>query len=165
VEEMIRQNRAASVAGFYYLALFGALTLPDICGALASSDGKASKSKYIAWLRDNVPEQAADADQLYGLRCSLLHQGRALPHGGTFPIACMFPSPAVGQLHNLSTEVNGHRVGWLSIPLFVDEVARGTEEWFRKFGGTETVTRNMEKFARLRPDGLPPHVAGIPVIA
>lgn len=162
---MIRQIRAASVAGLYYLALFGALTLPDICGALAASDGKASKTSYIAWLRYNVPEQAADADQLYGLRCSLLHQGRALPHGGTFPIACMFPSPGAGQLHSLSTEVNGDRVGWLSIPMFVDEVTRGTEKWFRTFGTTETVTRNMEKFARVRPEGLPPHVAGSPVIA
>lgn len=165
VQEIIRQVRAASAAGLYYLALFGALTLPDICGALASKDGKASRSKYTAWLRDNVPEQAGDADIIYGLRCSLLHQGRALPHGGTFPIACMFPSPGVGQLHNLSTDVNGDRVGWLSIPMFVDEVTRGTEEWFWKFGTTETVTRNMEKFARIRPEGLPPHVVGSPVIA
>jgi hypothetical protein len=165
VEEMIRQIRAASVTGLYYLALFGALSLPDICGALASSDGKASKSKYTAWLRDNVPEQASDADLIYGLRCSLLHQGRALPHGGTFPIASVFPSPGAGQLHNLSTEVNGERVGWLSIPMFVDEVTRGAEVWFEKFGATETVTRNMEKFARIRPEGLPPHFAGSPVIA
>jgi hypothetical protein len=62
VEEMIRQIRAASAAGLYYLALFGALTLPDICGALTASDGKATKSKYTAWLRGNVPEEAGDAD-------------------------------------------------------------------------------------------------------
>jgi hypothetical protein len=77
----------------------------------------------------------------------------------------MFPSPGVCYLHNLSTEVNGDRVGWLSIPMFVDEVTRGAEEWFRKYGTTETVTRNMEKFARIRPEGLPPHVVGSPVIA
>ena len=139
--------------------------MPDICGALTASDGKATKSKYTAWLRGNVPEEAGDADLIYGLRCSLLHQGRTLPHGGTFPIACMFPSPGVCYLHNLSTEVNGDRVGWLSIPMFVDEVTRGAEEWFRKYGTTETVTRNMEKFARIRPEGLPPHVVGSPVIA
>lgn len=51
MEEMIRQIRAASVAGLYYLALFGALTLPDICGALAASDGKASKTKYTKAVR------------------------------------------------------------------------------------------------------------------
>jgi hypothetical protein len=165
MEEIIRQVRAASVAGLFYLALFGALTLPDICGALAAKDGKASGSKYVAWLRDNVPEQAGDAAEIYGLRCSLLHQGRTLPHGSTFPIACVFPSPGASQLHNLSTVVNGNRVGWLSIPMFVDEVTRGAEEWFRKFGTTETVIRNMEKFVRIRPEGLPPHLGGSTVIA
>ena len=166
MEEMIRQIRAASaVADLYFLALFGALALPDICGALVSSDGRASKSKYTAWLRDNVPEHAAQADMIYGLRCSLLHQGRSLPHGGNFPIACTYPSPETPQLHNLSTASNGSTVGWLSIPIFVDEMTRGAESWFQKFGTTETVIRNMEKFARIRPEGLPPHASGIPIIA
>jgi hypothetical protein len=165
MDEMIRQIRAASAAGLYYLALFGALTLPDICGALASSDGKATGTKYKAWLRDNVPGDASDADLIYGLRCSLLHQGRALPHGSAFPIACMLPSPGVPQFHRLSTETNGDRVGWLSIPAFVDEMTQAAESWFATFGNTETVIRNFEKFARIRPEGLPPHVLGTPVIA
>jgi hypothetical protein len=165
MEEIIRQIRAASAGGLYYLALFGALTLPDICGALASSDGKATKAKYIAWLRTNVPEEADDAELIYGLRCSLLHQGRALPHGSTFPVAFMVPSAQAGGLHSLSTEVNGDRVGWVSIPMFTEEVTRGAESWFSQFGTTQTVVRNMEKFARVRPEGLPPHVTGTPVIA
>lgn len=164
VEELIRQIRAASVAELYYLALFGALALPDICGALASNDGKASGSKYKMWLRDNVPSQANEADSVYGLRCSLIHQGRAQPHSSAFPIAFTYPSPNVGQIHNLSTVVNGDRVGWLSIPIFVDEVCGGAEAWLVKFGASQTVLTNYEKFARFRPEGLPPHFAG-PVIA
>lgn len=162
MDELIRQIREASTSGLFYLALLGALSLPDICGALASDDGKASPSKYKSWLQDNVPQQAGGADEIYGLRCSLLHQGRAMPHGSHFPIA--FMHPAAGQLHNLSTEVNGDRVGWLSIPIFVDEVTRGAESWLSQFGTTRTVKRNLAKFARLRPAGLPPHVSG-PVIA
>jgi hypothetical protein len=75
MNEILRQIRAASATGLYFLALFCALTLPDICGALESENGQASGSKYKAWLRANVPEQATDADLIYGLRCSLLHQG------------------------------------------------------------------------------------------
>lgn len=97
--------------------------------------------------------------------CSLTHQGRMLPHGGHFPIACTFPHPSVPQIHNLSTVVGDDTVGWLSIPLFVDEITRGAEAWFAKYGETARVKRNMEKFARLRPEGLPPHVAGAPIIA
>jgi hypothetical protein len=165
MDEMIRQIRAASAAGLFYLALFGALTLPDICGALASSDGKATGTKYKTWLRDYVPEQANNADLVYGLRCSLLHQGRTLPHGGTYPIASVAPAPGRGEIHNLSTVVDGKQVGWLSISMFVDEMTRGAEAWFERFGDSETVIRNFEKFARIRPDGLPPHVAGVSVIA
>jgi hypothetical protein len=162
MNELIAQIRAASDAGLYYLALLGALVLPDICGALSSKEGTASASKYKEWLRNNVPDQAGQADEIYGLRCSLLHQGRAMPHGGHFPIAFMYPTG--GQLHNLATEVNGERVGWLSIPIFVDEVTRGAEQWLQQFGQTNRVKKNLEKFARLRPEGLPPHVGG-PVIA
>ena len=161
--ELIAQIRAAAAMGLHYLALMGALSLPDVCGALASANGKASGPKYKDWLRANVPEQAGSADAIYGLRCSLLHQGRALPHGSVFPIAFTFP-PSV-QLHNLSTVVNGQQVGWMSVPVFVEEVTRGAERWLAQHGMTNTVQRNLEQFARYRPEGLPPHVAGAPVIA
>ncbi len=163
MDELIAQIRLASANGLYYLALLGALTLPDICGALGSENGRASPSKYKDWVRRNVPEQADEAEDLYLLRCSLLHQGRAMPSGGHFPIAFMHPS--AGQLHNLSTvSADGDQVGWLSIPVFVGEVTRGAERWLEQVGDTKRVTRNLEKFARLRPDGLPGHVEG-PVIA
>ncbi len=163
MDELIAQIRAASTAGLYYMALLGALTLPDICGALSSKDGAASASKYKDWLRKYVPEQAAEADDIYGLRCSLLHQGRAMPQGGTFPIA--FMGPGGMQLHNLSTIVNGKQVGWISVEMFVEEVTGGAERWLKKYGQTNTVARNLGKFARLRPEGLPPHVVGQGVIA
>jgi hypothetical protein len=162
MEELIQQIRLASTHGLYYLALLGALSLPDICGALASDNGRASGSKYKDWLRRHVPGQASGADEIYGLRCSLLHQGQAMPHNGHFPIA--FTAPGTGQLHNLSTVVGNSQVGWLSIEMFVDEVTQGAELWLTQYGSSKTVVRNLEKFARLRPEGLPPHVAG-PVIA
>ena len=82
--------------------------------------------------------------------------------GESFPIA--FMAPGGPQLHNLSSMVGEDQVGWLSIEIFVDEVTKGAEELLRKRGGTRTVQRNLERFARLRPEGIPPHVRG-PVIA
>jgi hypothetical protein len=162
MEEFISQIRAASKGGLYYLALFGALAIPDIFGALGSGNGKASGSKHKAWVEENVPGQAGEAAELYGLRCSLMHQGRAIPHGSHFPIA--FMAPGVGQLHNLSTVAGDSQIGWISIEILVEEITTGAEEWLRQFGETQTVVRNMKKFARLRAEGLPPHVQG-PVIA
>lgn len=113
MDELIAQIRQASASGLYYLALLGALTLPDICGALNSENGRASGPKYRDWLRKYIPEQADEADDIYGPRCSLLHQGQAKPKGGQFPIA--FTHPSVGQLHKLSTVSgdDGSRIGWL----------------------------------------------------
>jgi hypothetical protein len=63
----------------------------------------------------------------------------------------------------LSTIVEDSQIGWISIELLVDEITDAAEKWLREFGDTQTVERNMEKFARLRVEGLPPHVEG-PVI-
>jgi hypothetical protein len=161
MKELIAQIRAASAQGLYYLALYGVLTLPDLCGALGSENGRSSGPKFKKWLKENVPGQAGDAEGIWGLRCSLLHQGHTTPKGG-FPIA--FMAPGGFQMHNLSTVVGEDQVGWLSIEIFVEEVTAAAENWLREFGNTQTVKRNLEKFARLRPEGIPPHVAG-PVIA
>jgi hypothetical protein len=163
MDELFAQIRAASTAGLYYLALVGTLVLPDICGALDSDDGRASGAKYRSWIEKNVPQQAENAGLIYGLRCSLLHQGRAMPRGGPFRIAFMAPTAGI-QLHGIVTSVDDDEVGWLSIPDFVEEIAAGAEQWLARVGNTKRVQTNLTNFARLRPEGLLPHVAG-PVIA
>src|SRR5437899_735182 len=95
--DLMNQIHQALVAGAYMPALMVTLAPPDICGALGSNDGRASGSKYKAWLVDwfelNAGTAAArkiggnEAASLYGFRCSLLHQGSAHPHGGRQPIA------------------------------------------------------------------------------
>jgi len=163
MDELIREIRAALAGGLYYLALYGALALPDICGALGSENGRATPSKYKSWLKENVPSEAGDAELIYGLRCSLLHQGRAFPHGSVFPLA--FTYSPTGGFHNFSTVVNGEQVGWVDTAIFIREMTSGAEKWLRTYEGTNTVEGNLDKFARLRPEGLPPHVVGMPVIA
>ena len=71
---------AANTAGLYFLALAGALVIPDICGALESPDGKTNGARYTAWFNTNVaPKYSAGLVQLSGedcyfFRCSFLHQ-------------------------------------------------------------------------------------------
>jgi hypothetical protein len=164
VDELLRQIRKSVGLGLYFVALLGVLTVPDLCGALGSDDGKATGAKYKRWIRDNVPKHSGNADLIYGLRCSLLHQGSALPHGGTFPVALTVT--ATGGVHNLSTvQADGSQVGWFHLPFLVEEFVSAAEAWLATFGETATVIRNTEKFARLRLEGLPPHATGTPVFA
>ena len=49
MELILKEIERALDAKLYYLALQASLTLPDICGALQSDNGKATGDKYIAW--------------------------------------------------------------------------------------------------------------------
>ena len=109
MDELIQQVRAAAASNLYFVALLGVLAIPDICGALSSNDGKASGSKYKQWLRDNVPEQAGDADLIYGLRCSLLHQGQAQLEAARNALVAAAKQVSVLKAQRAASEANRRR--------------------------------------------------------
>lgn len=162
MDELITEIRGALDAGLNVLALMGTLALVDICGAVESENGTATASKFKTWLKANVPGQAANADNIYGLRCSLLHQGRALPHGARYPVA--FTVPGGPQIHGGQWIAGSDQITFISIPIFVDEVTHGAEAWLAKYGNTQNVQKNLNKFARLHPNGLSPWT-DFPIIA
>src|ERR1017187_5571386 len=49
MRDILAQTRAANAVGLYYVALFSAFALPDICAALESRDGETNGSLYRAW--------------------------------------------------------------------------------------------------------------------
>jgi hypothetical protein len=49
--------------------------------------------------------------------------------------------------------------------MFVEEMAESVDRWLADFGETQLVQRNMLRFVRRRPEGLPPHVLGGAVVA
>jgi len=71
-------ERALNVGGLYYLAVSMALTLPDVCAAVESPDGKTSPKKYKAWYDKNLANRyvSITAEDCYSLRCGVSHQGR-----------------------------------------------------------------------------------------
>ena len=78
---LIAQTRKALDADLYYLALFSALAVPDICGGIDSADGRASGARYRDWYtRHVIPRyDTLTADECYQYRCAALHQGRSEP--------------------------------------------------------------------------------------
>ncbi|WBV72395.1 hypothetical protein PGH42_05345 [Legionella pneumophila] len=52
--EFLDQISKGIEANLYYLALFASLSIPDICGALGSENGKSRRDKYINWFNENV---------------------------------------------------------------------------------------------------------------
>lgn len=166
IQPIVDQMRAASAANLYYVALITALTLPDICAALEAENGKSTRSKHKAWLVVHGGRSEEAADIVYGLRCSLLHEGSGYPHGQTLRVAFVEPRPgAASPVHGVNMLMGEGQVLWYGIPEFVEEVALAVEAWTSKYGAASTVLRNLEKVVRVRLEGLPPFVAGAPVIA
>jgi len=64
--------------GFHYLAVVTALTLPDICGALESEDGWATKPRFVAWWEQWMAPRypLMTAEDAYALRSGIVHQAK-----------------------------------------------------------------------------------------
>jgi hypothetical protein len=162
---LLAQTRAAMSAGLYLPALMLAVTIPDVCAALSSEDGKTTGPKYQEWLVTHANYSLDGARGLYQFRCRLLHEGsvnRGKPRAPR--IAFVEPAPRRPQVHDLATQVGEDLVQWLSIPVVVEDLVTRAEAWHQKFGQTNRVQRNKARCVQVYPDGLPGHVSGLPVV-
>lgn len=96
MELILKEIELALDAKLYYLALEASLTLPDICAALQSDDGRASKSKYIAWYDTYAKEPgnlSISGKDCYYFRCSYVHQAQTTHENATYS-RIIFLAPA-----------------------------------------------------------------------
>src|SRR5439155_17534405 len=103
VDMITREMEGALDAGLYYLAVVLALTLPDICAALESVDGKSNGQRYAAWydswLGPHYP--TLTGTDLYRLRCAVVHQGRfGHPQMPYSRVLFALPNPQRHVIHN-----------------------------------------------------------------
>ena len=168
----------------YYLALFGALTIPDIAGALEAADGRATGDRYKDWyekwvrprFKEDVQRQLAErgitdilpqlenpltGDACYRFRCSLLHQGRTQDPKSPYS-RIIFIEPGV------TTNVVHYGVMndalCIEVPSFCHEVVAGSKLWLHSVEGTEPYDTNNDRFVRRYDSGLAPYIVGVPVI-
>ncbi len=148
--------------GLYFLALIATLSIPDMCAGLESPDGQTSGARYIAWFDQWVaPRYGGNVTgtDCYGLRCSLLHEGRAHPHQGLYSRAIFVEPNPIGVFHNnvLNDALN------LDIPTFCRDVIEGAQQWLQAVQGTPTFEANLQTFFTRHPTGIAPYIVGIRV--
>lgn len=164
MQDIIHQVRSASGGGLYYVALFSALALPDICGALESANGQASKNNYVAWFNAHVApsyDGFLDGENCYYFRCSILHQGSTQhPRGRYSRIIFIEPGSSGGICHNniMNDALN------IDVRIFCEDLCRGAERWWQANSTQPNVQRNLPLFVRRYPTGLAPYIGGVPVI-
>src|SRR5258706_10529303 len=142
VDRLFEEIAIAATNGLYFLALIATLSVPDMCSGLESPDGQTKGPQYIAWFdRWVAPRYASNFDgtDCYGLRCSLLHEGRARPHQGLYARAIFVEPSPIGVFHNnvLNDALN------LDIPSFCRDVIDGARQWLPTVQGTPTFESNL----------------------
>lgn len=169
MRDLLQQIDRATAANLYYVALLAALSLPDICGAMESDAGEATRQKYIAWFdRWVAPRYAVrgapslTGEVCYYYRCSALHQGRAAhPRMGYSRVLFVEPGAATNVFHNniINDALN------IDLRFFIRDLLNGAREWLQQAEGTANYLRNYALFMQRHPNGLAPYIVGVPVIA
>jgi hypothetical protein len=175
MRDFFDQVRRAADTNLYFLSLAGGLVIPDICGALEASDGRATRRSYVKWFDAHVAHKyrvgtsgraSFTGEDCYGLRCSLLHQGTLQPHRGGYS-RVLFLEPqdngATGR-HRLHNNVMEDALN-IDVRTFVSEMVTSALRWLESVEGTALYETNAAKFMRRYPNGLAPYIGGVPLIA
>ena len=171
MDEFLQQLLIAAEAGMYYLAILGALTVPDICAGLESEDGLTNGERYRSWFDQWVapkyavgPERTPSftGEDAWRFRCSMLHHGTTQHPASRYVRVLFVPSGPNGNVfHNnvLNDALN------LDIPTFCNDVVQSALSWRSVVDASGTYRRNLDKFVRVHPTGVPPYIVGSPVIS
>ena len=102
LEAVLQEIEKALQSGFYYTAIVMTLTLPDICAALESPDGRTERKLYKKWYNDNLSLKFPNltASDCYSLRCGVVHQGRMGLAGSQFGRVIFTLPSRRGTAHN-----------------------------------------------------------------
>lgn len=170
VRDYLDQVQRASDAHLYYLSLAGALLVPDMAGAAEAEDGIAKPARYVSWFDRYVAAHYPKRDEspimsgtdCWGLRCSLLHQGRLAPHQGSFSRVLFIEPGATTNFFHLGVQDDALHI---DVTRFVADVVSGALTWLDAVEDSAVYQRNYSESMQRYPEGLAPYIGGVPVIA
>jgi hypothetical protein len=161
--QLLNEINLASSRGLPLIAIAGAVALPDICVSLVSDDGRSTPDGYRAWCEENLsgdPFSFITADDLYSMRCGILHNGRlaGLKHNVS---RLIFTFPESG-LAVINGKLNG--AYYYSVTNFCYNITASAADWFERNKESQNLQKNLDNLMQFRMN-LPGHVVGIPIIA
>ena len=163
METILSEIERALDAGLYYLAIVLALTLPDICAALESNDGRTTSDKYKAWYDANLVDELGGltAADCYSIRCGVVHQGRLGFPGKQFG-RVIFSVPT-SQGHIFHNNVINDALQFDAV-LFTRTILNAVRGWVKRSAADPNVQANLPNLIQHRSQGLAPYIVGVPII-
>jgi hypothetical protein len=168
MELLLQQIEEALTDRLYFVALFTALGLPDICGAIDSSDGQATGPRYQGWFDEYVASKCygvLSGQDCYIIRCSVLHQG-TLEHSRSrySRIILTPPNPQQIVVHlNRMSDASGTSLD-INIETLCRDLVASVRTWLAAKSNDALFQTNITRFMNVYPHGFG-HIQGIPVIA
>jgi len=164
MKNLLGQIKKGLDNNLYYLSLFAVLSIPDICGAIDSENGEASKDKYVQWFNKYVARKYTgflDGEDCYYFRCSLLHQGSSQhPKSNYSRVLFVEPTATTNVFHcNILNDAFN-----IDVRIFCNDIVECVKEWLTEVENTDLYKKNYTKFMMRHPNGLKPYIVGVPVI-
>lgn len=158
-DPMLNEIQAAVDAGAWQVALLSALTIPDVCSSMQSQNGRTTGSKYRAWVETwmGADYPLLDAEDLWHMRCSMLHQGQSKSKKYE---RIIFANAGSNILHNniMDRALNLH------LPYFIKDIIQAARDWENAKRGTPAFEQNSSSLIRWHSNGLEPYIIGVPVL-
>ncbi len=167
MKELLFQLQHSLDQDHYYLCLFVALTIPDICGAISSDNGEANGQKYRDWYTQYVYPtfNTLTAEECYHYRCTALHQGKSIPNKNKDYHRIIFLEP------NQRSRISVNRIKtpsetaiMIDLRSFVEAMIQATNGWLKVNESADNYKKNYTSFMQRYPNGFGQFVKGFPVI-
>lgn len=145
-------------AKLWYVALAGALIVPDVCAALGDASGQTNPEKYVRWVRENHVDsewrEEGMARDLYRYRNAVVHQSRLDAGQQPHVPRLMFFQPDQNQvrLHIRQRFLKtGEIVQTINLDEFCEGMVRSAREWLGRNSKNAVVLENMRSTVRKYP--------------
>jgi hypothetical protein len=171
MQDLLDQIDVASQhPSLYFLALVGALMVPDIGGAIDAHNGRASGARYEAWFDawagNAFPAAGAFGHQVptltakrcYWFRCALLHQGATAHPDADIERILFIEGGGMFHLNMFGAILN------LDVRAFCMSMTAAARNWIDASQGTQPFDTNFAQTMRRYVGGWPPVVVGPTVI-
>jgi hypothetical protein len=132
-------------------------------------DGKATSDRYKNWFDHYVAPKyngVLDGNTCYLFRCAMLHQGR-MQHPASLYSRIFFVDPGLTGLilhRNVASTPTGTALN-IDVRIFCEDVVSAAETWLLQARQLPQVAANLAMSVTHYPNGLPPFINRIPVIA
>jgi hypothetical protein len=157
---LFREIRAALDAGLHILAVHGAMSIPDICSALETTEPtKNVGDRYADWFDRYLGKEYSDSGDgtpiltgrdIWFLRCKMQHQGAMAHERHSAEISFsrnMHRCVSMGCVGTIGREVT------LVPSLFVEDLLKGAADWLAAKDGDKGVQHRMGSLMAFYPQG------------